>query len=65
MSNPFSVQHRVQAKDEQWERRRFKTTAYAVLLAATCFLLGMLIQGCNDQHRFAQRPEEVEIFSLD
>lgn len=35
----------------------FKTIVSMLVVGATCFLMGMLIQGCNDQHRGTDRAE--------
>ena len=55
MSNPFQVPDSAKAEQERSRRRQFKTVVQTVLLAVTCFLLGMLIQGCKDQQRRTDR----------
>jgi hypothetical protein len=58
MSNPFLATVPKQTEADREHRHQFQTAVYAILLATACFLMGMLIQGCNDQKHLAQATEE-------
>ncbi len=57
MSNPFLVPSSATAERDRKHRQKFKMAVSLLLVAATCFLMGMLVQACNDQHRGTDRAE--------